>query len=337
MSLLPQPVVATEALVLRAWPTGESSVIASLLTERAGYLRAIAKGARAGGSVLRALVQPGRLVAVECGAAAGRELQYLRGGSVLLDPLLGDNTLARTAYLLAALELADRSRPPEDRQPQLFALGRAFVQVLSCAARGAEARLFYRFELALLGVHGVSPVLAACAVCGAPGPDGMVPDAPVAAGQAPTAAPAAAPGWRFSPAAGGAVCARCGAAGHARDGRELSAGGLDALRALAGEAGGAAEAAVADGAAGGAGGAGEEAATAWPEAPAGPPGDDGGGLEPWRREVGVLLHLFLGYHLPGYRLPAGLELLRPARPGGGTAGGSGPPAARAARARPPAP
>jgi DNA repair protein RecO (recombination protein O) len=320
VSLLPQPVVATEALVLRAWPTGESSVIASLLTERAGYLRAIAKGARGGGSVLRALVQPGRLVAVECGAAAGRELQYLRGGSVLLDPLLGDNTLARTAYLLAALELADRSRPPEDRQPQLFALGRAFVQVLSCAARGAEARLFYRFELALLGVHGVSPVLAACAVCGAPASDGMDPDARAAA------ASGAAPGWRFSPAAGGAVCARCGSAGHARDGRELSAGGLGALRALAGEAAGAA------------GGAGEEEeSTAWPGAPAGSPGDDGGGLEPWRREVGVLLHLFLGYHLPGYRLPAGLELLRPARPGGGTAGGSGPPPARAARARPPAP
>ena len=29
-----------------------------------------------------------------------------------------------------------------------------------------------------------------------------------------------------------------------------------------------------------------------------------------RRELGALLHRFLGYHLPGYRLPAALDLLR---------------------------
>jgi hypothetical protein len=29
-----------------------------------------------------------------------------------------------------------------------------------------------------------------------------------------------------------------------------------------------------------------------------------------RREAGTLLHRFLGYHLPGYRLPAALDLLR---------------------------
>jgi recombinational DNA repair protein (RecF pathway) len=32
---------------------------------------------------------------------------------------------------------------------------------------------------------------------------------------------------------------------------------------------------------------------------------------PTAREVGILLHKFLGFHLPGYRLPAALDLLRP--------------------------
>ena len=32
-----------------------------------------------------------------------------------------------------------------------------------------------------------------------------------------------------------------------------------------------------------------------------------------RREAGILLHRFLGYHLPGYRLPAALDLLRAAK------------------------
>ena len=32
-----------------------------------------------------------------------------------------------------------------------------------------------------------------------------------------------------------------------------------------------------------------------------------------RREVGGHLHRFLGYHLPGYRLPAALDMLRAAK------------------------
>jgi len=32
---------------------------------------------------------------------------------------------------------------------------------------------------------------------------------------------------------------------------------------------------------------------------------------PVRRELGATLHRFLGYHLPGYRLPAALDMLRP--------------------------
>jgi recombinational DNA repair protein (RecF pathway) len=39
--------------------------------------------------------------------------------------------------------------------------------------------------------------------------------------------------------------------------------------------------------------------------------DDGEPLpRQMRRELGALLHGFLGYHLPGYRLPTALELLR---------------------------
>ena len=32
------------------------------------------------------------------------------------------------------------------------------------------------------------------------------------------------------------------------------------------------------------------------------------------RDWGVMLHRFLEYHLPGYRLPAALDLLRTRRP-----------------------
>jgi len=41
-----------------------------------------------------------------------------------------------------------------------------------------------------------------------------------------------------------------------------------------------------------------------------------------RREVGGHLHRFLGYHLPGYRLPAALDLLRAAKVSGHEGNGS---------------
>ena len=57
MTVLPQPVVHSRAVVLRAWPSGETSVVASLLTEARGYVRIIAKGARQGLSRLQPVVR----------------------------------------------------------------------------------------------------------------------------------------------------------------------------------------------------------------------------------------------------------------------------------------
>jgi DNA repair protein RecO len=263
LSLLPQPAVATDAVVLKTWPTGETSVVASLLTAQCGYLRVIAKGARLAVSALRPLVQPGRLVAIECGHTPGRELQFLRGGSVLLDPLAELNSLERTAHLLAAVELIERCRPAEESAAALCELCRDFLGMLSSAPPGRCAALFYAFELGLLRLHGLLPVLDECAVCGAP-----------------LLLPGAA-GARFSPAAGGAVCGRCAAGGKAEDGRPLAEESLAALRFCAAAGGQPAEAA-----------------------------------SPWAlREVGIALHRFLAYHLPGYRLPAGLDLLRAGRGG----------------------
>jgi DNA repair protein RecO (recombination protein O) len=259
MSLLPQPVVSSDALVLRTWDTGETSVIASLLTAGHGYVRVIAKSARRPRSALRPLVQPGRLVNLEFGLVAGRELQYLRGGGVLLDPLARAGSLEKSAYLLAAVELVDRCRLAGTGGTGLFALCEGFVRMLSCAPPGGEAGLFYALELALLARQGVAPSLNACAACGA-------------------ALPPEAAGLRFSPALGGAVCRTCGGLREGDAGRRLRPESWRALRELAGRG------------------------------PAVPP--PAPSPRPVARDVGILLHHFLGYHLPGYRLPAALDLLR---------------------------
>jgi DNA repair protein RecO (recombination protein O) len=273
MSLLPQPVASSDALVLRTWPTGETSIIASLLTRDCGYVRVIAKSARGPRSVLRPLVQPGRLVNLEFTQVSGRDLQYLRGGSLLLDPLARAESLEKNAYLLAAVELVDRCRPAESREEGLFALCEDFLRMLCCAPAGGEAGLFYSFELALLARHGVAPALESCAACGAPlaAEEGEV---------------------LFSPAAGGVICRRCRAAREGEAGRSIDREVWRALRELAARR---------------------------PDGPAPAPLP-----RPVERELGILLHRFLGYHLPGYRLPAALDLLRP--PAAGPAA-SGEPAA----------
>ncbi len=271
MSLLPQPVASSDALVLRTWPTGETSVIASLLSRDCGYVRVIAKSARGPRSALRPLVQPGRLVNLEFTQVPDRTLQYLRGGSLLLDPLARSGSLEKSAFLLAAVELVDRCRPGEAGEEGLFALCEDFLRMLCCAPAGGEAGLFYAFELALLAQQGMAPALASCAACGAP----------LAAEEG---------GLLFSPAAGGVVCRRCRAARGGETGRSLDRETWRALCALA--ARGPAE-----------------------PAPAPLP-------RPVARELGILLHRFLGYHLPGYRLPAALDLLRP--PAAGPSAGQDP-------------
>ncbi|HPF35250.1 MAG TPA: DNA repair protein RecO [Candidatus Krumholzibacteria bacterium] len=260
MTVLPRPAASADAVVLRTWPTGETSVIASTVTAEHGFVRLIAKGARNERSVLRPLVQPGRLVNAEFSLRPDRELQYLKGGQVLLDPAAADPGLERTAYLLAALELLDRCRPGGERDGRVFPLCRNFLGMLSSSSPG-DAGLFYALELNLLDLHGVTPEIGGCAQCG----DDVAPDD--------------AGGARFCGAAGGVVCRRCAAEGHGAGGRPLSRAALGVLRGVS---------------------AGEAAAYAQV------------GAEPsLRREVGIHLHGFLAYHVPTYRLPAALELLRP--------------------------
>ncbi|MEZ4387645.1 MAG: DNA repair protein RecO [Candidatus Krumholzibacteriia bacterium] len=264
MSVLPRPTGSSRALVLRTWPSGETSLVASVLTHEHGMVRLIAKGARQERSRLRPLLQPGRLADLEYSLEPGRDLQYLRGGALVLDPLVRSPRLETTSYLQAALEIVDRCRPGDGHEAGLFALCHDFVQVLSCADAGCEVAVFYAFEAALLDLQGVRPRLEACTQC-----DRALDE--VRGGAL----------W-LSPAAGGLVCAAC-ADGEALAGaRPLAAATLAVWPELG------------------------EAPAAWPDRPL---------ARGVARDWGVMLHRFLEYHLPAYRLPSALELLRAGRGG----------------------
>jgi|GEM_PF-599938 len=276
MGVMTRPAACTEALVLRVWPCGETSVVASLLTRDHGYVKVIAKGARGPRSSLRPLIEPGRLVTVEFSLDPHRELQFLRGGDVDLDPMATGATLEKSAYLLGALELVDRCRPlqaglaegepsgGQDAAGELFGVCGTFVRMLSSRTCSRPALLFFAFEWELLARHGMAPEVSGCATCGKDG--GLL----------------EASSLRFSPAEGGLVCSACAQQGGVNEGRPVGAEALAHLRIMAGS-----------------GARLENAATGEDILP-----------RPMRRELGALLHRFLGYHLPGYRLPAALDLLR---------------------------
>lgn len=262
MSVLPRPVGASRALVLRIWPSGETSLVASVLSQEHGLIRLMAKGARQERSRLRPLVQPGRLADMEYSLDPARDLQYLRGGALVLDPLVRDPRLETSAYLQAALEIVDRCRPGDGLESGLFDLCHDFVHVLSCAEPGHEVALFYAFEVALLDLQGIRPELELCTQCQR--------DLDVVRGGAL---------W-LSPAAGGLVCGDC-AQGEAMAGARPLGG--DTLAAWSGIG---------------------QAPARWPDQ-----------ALPRRiaRDWGVMLHRFLEYHLPAYRLPSALDLLRVGR------------------------
>lgn len=262
MSLLPRPTGSGRGLILRRWPAGETSAVVSALIDGHGLVRLVGKGARLARSRLRSLVEPGRLVDLEFSLYPGRELQYLRGGGLVLDPLAGSPTLERTAYLLSALELVDRLRPGDGQEEGLFELCQAFVQALSCAGAGREAGLFYAFEIGLLELLGLQPQMEACVRCGTG-----------------AASMAERVGW-LSPAAGGLVCGACAAGGQIVGALSLTAMHLAIWTDLA------------------------AAPASWPEACL---------PREMVRDWGIMLHRFLAYHLPGYRLPAALQLLRVGR------------------------
>ena len=266
MGLLPQPSVSTDAVVLRVWPCGETSIIASLLTVEQGFVRVLAKAARRPRSRLRPLVEPGRLVNVDFSLNPQRELQYLRSGSVNLDPMTGGLDLERTAFLLSALELVDRCRPAQSADggssvEDLFAVCDAFIRMLSSPSKVGPARLFFAFEWQLIRRHGVDPEVTCCSSCGkttsSNDSHGVM--------------------W-FSASEGGLVCSVCGRQGS---GRPLSGNALEEFNAYN-------NGVFQDGKI-------EDMSRAL------------------RREVGAHLHRFLGFHLPGYRLPTALDLLRPVK------------------------
>jgi DNA repair protein RecO (recombination protein O) len=182
--------VTTTALLARSVNYGEADRICTLLTEELGKVSALAKAARKsrkryGGAL--SLFVVGRAV-----------LKRPRRGELLLlerfeavEDLSGavSSDVIKVAHGSYILEVARELWPAEQPEPEGFELVRETLRAL--AASPPAPPLLRCFELGILEVVGLAPVLERCVSCGLDDPDD---------------------GW-FDVAHGGAVCRSCGPRG----------------------------------------------------------------------------------------------------------------------------
>ncbi|CRK55557.1 DNA recombination and repair protein RecO [Alloactinosynnema sp. L-07] len=178
-------------VVLRVQKLGEADRIITLITQKHGKVRAVAKGVRRTTSRLGARVEPFAHVDVQF--YTGRTLDVITQVQTLDAFGAGIvNDYQRYTAGCAVLETADRLSA-EEGEPvlRLYLLVAGALRALADGQRDASLVLD-AFLLRAMAIAGWSPALTECARCGDPGPHRA-----------------------FSVHAGGSVCPRCKPPGSA--------------------------------------------------------------------------------------------------------------------------
>jgi DNA repair protein RecO (recombination protein O) len=207
--------IETDALLVRAVEVGESDVVATVITEQAGKVGLVARGARKGSRRVGGALEPVHTVGVLFEDKGG-DLCTLKEARIvrLRGAVTGDLDALEAAG--TALRWARHLFPPRTVEPEGW---RVLVGLLDELEEGAAARsavpkaALARAGLAMLAAVGYALEFEQCVSCGRPCPEGR-------------------PAY-VDPARGGLICRSCGGA-HTVVAAELRA----AASALArGEAG----------------------------------------------------------------------------------------------------
>jgi DNA repair protein RecO (recombination protein O) len=198
----------TEAVVLRSFRLGEADRVLHLYTLARGRVGAVAKGIRKTKSRFGARLEPLSHVELMLHEGSG-ELQTVTGVDLLHSHHPAREQRYRLGVGLVGAEAMLRLFTEQEANPRAFQALTRFLELLDDLApattRPALDPLALSFQLKLLWLSGYLPHLTSCANCGA--------DDVQLIG--------------YSPAAGGAVCASCGAGALA-----LSPGGIAGIESL---------------------------------------------------------------------------------------------------------
>ena len=171
-----------EGIVIRGTDYGEGNKIITILTPSHGKQGIVVKGARKPKSRYSSLAQP--FTHGDFSFYKSGQLGTLNSAEIIESYRALREGLETAAYAAYAAELCDRGIGEEEAGSFLFYQLKACFDAL---AEGKDPQIVVRaFEMKISGIAGYAPLLDECAGCGRTG----VP-------------------FRFSPAAGGALCAYC--------------------------------------------------------------------------------------------------------------------------------
>lgn len=191
-----------QAVVLKTMRLGEADRIVTFFCRSHGKVRAVAKGVRKVKSRFRGRLEPFSYVSLVLWRSRSG-LDTVTQVDVLDPHRAVRENLDKFVLGEVMLEAVDRVIQERERTPRAFILLLDSLQALSSEG---STLVLTSFLIRLSGLAGFSPLLDRCAECGLPA------------------------AW-FSPAQGGAVCARC----RTLDAEEVSPRVLELMSDLAGE------------------------------------------------------------------------------------------------------
>jgi len=183
-------IVQTEALVVRSYRLGETSLIVSLFTRDHGLLRCVAKGARGPKSRFGASLEPGVRVSAVVYRKLTRDLQLLSKTDIVeVLPALWEDP-DRFGAATQILEFLERAAYGESGDPELLDLAALTLRTMSVTPVACLELIVRGFEIQACERLGYAPELTACLECRR----------------------ALEQGGLFHPVRGGLLCESCGGA-----------------------------------------------------------------------------------------------------------------------------
>lgn len=157
--------VETQAIVLQTYKLADADKIVLFMTEKAGLVRGVARGARRLKSKFGASLEPFTLIQLTYFEKETRELVSIKGAEILKSYFGATCDTEAFGGLVYILELVKEFAPPHQADERLFKMLRACVDFLAGAPASAAAVSAYA-ELWTLKLTGFLPEFKVCGNCG---------------------------------------------------------------------------------------------------------------------------------------------------------------------------
>jgi DNA repair protein RecO len=157
--------VETQAIVLQTYKLADADKIVLCMTEKAGLIRGVARGARRLKSRFGASLEPFTVIQLTFFEKETRELVTIKGAEIVKSYFDASGNTDSSAGLTYLLELVKEFAPPHQVDEKLFKMLRACVDFLAKNPAFSFAISAYS-ELWTLKLTGFLPELRVCGGCG---------------------------------------------------------------------------------------------------------------------------------------------------------------------------